>query len=69
MSKIEECWVIQRDDERFLMRFELPNFCMFINKLRDAETFLNKKVALNFIERCGLQNCRPVKVEIRVVGE
>lgn len=69
MSKTEYAWVIQRDDDRFFIRFELPNFYMFSNKLCVAETFSNKEVTLNFIERYKLQNCRPVKVKIEIVGE
>ena len=69
MSKTEYVWVIQKDDGRFFARIELPDFYMFIHKLCNAGMFLNKEVALNFIERNGLQNCVPVKVKIEIVGE
>lgn len=64
MSKIEECWVIQRDDGMYCFNTlawvtKIYNACM-IETLEDCE-FVIKKM--------NLQNCRPVKVEIRVVGE
>ena len=76
MSKVEECWVIQRDDGKFYCGWEfdyhfktIPNFT---NKL--FEVILRKKVfvkldAIREIKGLNLQNCKPVKVEIRVVGE
>lgn len=69
MSKIEYAWVIQRDDERFYTRTELPKFYLFTSRLCDGETFFSKEVANSFIERNNLQNCRPVKVEIKIAGE
>lgn len=69
MSKIEECWVIQRDDGSFFARTEIYNFNVFCDELGNAEICSNKEVMENIIEKYNLQNCRPVKAEIRVVGE
>ena len=64
MSKTEYAWVIQRDDgmycfNTFAWSKKICNACM-IETLEDCELAIKKM---------NLQNCRPVKVEIRVVGE
>lgn len=69
MSKTEYAWVIRRDDGSFFARTEIYNFNVFCDELGNAEICLNKEVMENIIEKYNLQNCVPVKVEIRVVGE
>ena len=69
MSKTEYAWVILRDDGSFFARTEIYNFNVFCNELGNAEMCSNKEIMQNIIEKYNLQNCRPVKVEIRVVGE
>lgn len=69
MSKTEYAWVIQRDDGMFFARTEMYKFYVFCNELGNAEMCSNKEVMENIIEKYNLQNCKPVKVEIRVVGE
>lgn len=64
MSKIEECYVIQRDDGKYCFNTfawskKICNACM-IETLEDCELA---------IKEMNLQNCHPVKVELRVVGE
>lgn len=69
MSKTEYAWVIQRDDGSFFARTEIYNFNIFCNELGNAEICSSKEIMQNIIEKQHLQNCTPVKVEIRVVGE
>ena len=63
MSKTEYAWVIQKKDGKFCVDTfvwceKLWNACMF-EKLEDCN-----------IAICQMQyECKPVKVEIRVVGE
>ncbi len=68
MNKIEQCWVIQRDDGKFMMSrpYEIARFS---SKIAYSEFCLEKQSAEDFIRRFNLQNCRPVKVKIEVVGE
>ena len=73
MSKIEECWVIQRDDGEYFTFSEfnydgIPQGIFFTKYIRFA--YLEVKELLDhYIKRLDLQDCKPVKVEIRVVGE
>ena len=78
MSKIEECWVIQRKDGYFYYGYTFmskypydtkPIFTKNINKAFLDYAFWNKFGCEREIKKMQLQNCRPVKVEIRVVGE
>lgn len=76
MSKVEEFWIIKRDDGAFYRGWQfdyhykaIPNFT---NKL--FEVILRKKVfnrldAIREIKGLNLKNCRPVKVKIEIVGE
>ena len=68
MSKTEYGWVIQRFDGLFMMScpYEIARFS---SKIAYSEFCLEKQSAEDFIRRFNLQNCRPVKCEIRVVGE
>ena len=64
MSKTEYAWVIQRDDGKFFYDIDIvddysPYFCGRFKARKDAQIYINK----------FLQNCRPVKCEIRVIGE
>ena len=75
MSKTE-IWVIQRNDGLFYYGYELavmeftlkPNFTRDINKCFQARQFGTKHWAEVEIRCSGLQNCRPVKVKISIVG-
>lgn len=79
MSKIEECWVIQRDDGMFFNGFDdfdNEEFCDNpLISLFNLSIFLIYKIPTK--EMCeeiikmffNLKDCKPVKVEIRVVGE
>ena len=76
MSKIEECWVIQRDDgsryfdcqdSYFSDFYGIDEWTQFYDK--NISLYKSKDVAMQIIKNQNLQNCRPVKVEIRVVGE
>lgn len=63
MNKIEECWVIQRDDGMYCVNTfawceKLCNACIF-------ETLEDCNYAIYQMK----YDCKPVKVEIRVVGE
>lgn len=77
-NKVEECWVIQRDDGKFFDCFDIggnEEFCdSFIRSIQDTIGFFKfniptKEMCEQAIKTHYLQNCRPVKVEIRVVGE
>ena len=76
MSKIEECWVIQRDDgsryfdcqdSYFSDFYGIDEWTQFYDK--NISLYKSKDVAMQIIKNQNLQNCHPVKVEIRVVGE
>ena len=69
MSKIEEYWIIQRDDGMYFSRIEIPNICVFDDLITNADRYDYEKTVKYLIEALRLQNCHPVKVEIRVVGE
>lgn len=74
----EECWVIQRDDGKYFDYIDMggkTHFCNDISSSFDFSVNLYKqdnksKYSIEEkIRNLNLQNCRPVKVEIRVVGE
>ena len=75
MSKTD-LYVIQRDDGMFYYDYEIadmgfstkPKFTGDINKCFQLQ-FGTKHWAETEIRCMELQNCRPVKVEIRVIGE
>lgn len=69
MSKIEECWVIQRDDGMYAEYLPISDIFVFNVYIRYALFHSNEDEAIDSIKTYHLQNCRPVKVEIRVVGE
>lgn len=68
MSKIEECWVIQRDDGMYV-NFEDNDDLTWYEKVWQASMTWSKSRAEHDIDLWQLENCHPVKVEIRVVGE
>lgn len=76
MSKTE-LYVIQRDDGMFYYDYELevmnviskPKFTKDINKCFQTRQFGTKHWAEVEIRCMELQNCRPVKVKIQIVGE
>ena len=67
MSKTEYAWVIQRDDGKFYADTSLGKH-IFTDKILLAykDTFEWTKYHIELFE---LQNCHPVKVEIKVIGE
>ena len=78
MSKTEYAWVIQRDDGYFYYDYEFtkkypyekkPRFAKDINKVFLNYNFWNKFGCEREIKEMQLQNCRPVKVKIEIVGE
>lgn len=73
-NKIEECWVIQRDDGMFWNCRDSGNYeTYFVKDIAHAFLFTKECIKNQPIEKLiefrRLQNCKPVKVEIRVVGE
>ena len=64
MSKTEYAWVIQRDDGMYCVNtFALSRKICYASQL---ETLQECELA---IKEMNLQNSKPVKIEIRVVGE
>lgn len=77
MKKVEECWVIQKDDgsryfdcddSHYNGFFGADEFTMF-DENKSITFYKSKQKAQEKIDWYFLQNCRPVKCEIRVVGE
>lgn len=68
MSKTEYAWVIQRDDGKFFSKTEHPIFYVFCN-LGNSEISSSKEIMQYIIKKYNLQNCRPVRIKIEIVGE
>ena len=68
MRKTEYAWVIQRDDGMYV-NLEDNDDLTWYKKAWQASMTWSKSRAEHDIDLWQLQNCRPVKVEIRVVGE
>ena len=68
MSKTEYAWVIQRDDGKFINFMDNDDLTWYEHTWQATMTW-SKHQAEKDIILWKLQNCRPVKVEIRVVGE
>lgn len=75
MSKIEKCWVIQRDDRKLFCDIDIeengykPYFTEHIEHcISNHSTFRTKELAQSYINKF-LQNCRPVRIKIEIVGE
>lgn len=76
MSKTEYAWVIQREDGKFwnCSNSSTENFASyFVDDIAHAFLFTKEYIKNQPIEELiefkRLQNCKPVKIEIRVVGE
>ena len=78
MSKTEYAWVIQRDDGMYFCGWDLKNTACFTENIYRAIcntwSFFEFSPATERSCRIGiakhnLQNCRPVKVKIEIVGE
>ena len=76
MSKTEYVWVIQRDDGKFwnCSSSSADNFASyFVDDIAHAflftKEYIKNQPIKELIEFRRLQNCHPVKVEIKVVGE
>lgn len=75
MSKAEYAWVIQRDDGMLFCDIDItengykPYFTKYIEHcINNHSLFRTKELAQDYINRF-LQNCRPHKVKIEIVGE
>lgn len=70
MSKTE-IWVIQRDDGKVFAGLNSKDIAIFCYdfEFNYLDYVYTKKECESIIKFYNLQNCRPVKVEIRVVGE
>lgn len=64
MSKTEYAWIIQRDDGMYcVITFAWSRKICYASQL---ETLQECELA---IKEMNLQNCKPVKVRIEIVGE
>ena len=68
MSKTEYAWVIQRDDGKYVNFMDNEDLTWY-EHIWQATMNWSKYQAEKDIVLWKLQNCRPVKVEIRVVGD
>lgn len=71
---VENAWVIQRDDGMFYCGFDFGKYCYvkehFTKSLEKAilkKCVYSEKNAYYEIKQMALKNCKPVKVEIKVV--
>lgn len=67
MNNIEYAWVIQRDDGKFFKGLSINGGFVFINSVRQAFMYCCDYLAKEEIEFSKLDNCKVVKVEIKVV--
>lgn len=67
-SKIEECWVIQRDDGMYVNFEDNEDLTWYENAWQASMTW-SKGRAQHDIDLWGLKNCKPIKIEIKIVGE
>ena len=67
MSEVEFGWVIRRDDGKFIDRHDLD----FTNNLYETWIYAEDKkwMVEEDIRSLELQNCKPVKIEMRVVED
>ena len=61
-------WVIQRNDGTFAEYDGFLDVWLF-GFIRNADMFSEKDIAQYNINKYHLQNCKLIKVEIRVIGE
>ena len=76
MSEVEFCWVIRRDDGMFYCGWDFYNtifikehFTKSLAKAVLKKCVFSEKNAHWEIKQMDLKNCRPVKIEMRVVEE
>lgn len=76
MSKTEYAWVIQRDDGMFFAGWNFDRngevkeyFTFSLEKAILSKQVFYKTNAMKGIKQMTLKNCKPIKIEIRVVGE
>lgn len=69
MNKVEQCWVIQRGNDLYAMYIPSNDTFVFNTFIQLALFHTSKDEAVDSIKTYHLQNCKPVKVELRVVGE
>lgn len=69
MNDIIEGWVIQRDDGKFFKGLSINGGFVFINSVRQAFMYCCDYLAKEEIKFNKLENCKVVKVEIRVVAD
>ena len=71
----EYAWVIQRDDGKFWNCAGRDNNfeTYFVDNIAQSRLFTEEYIKMQTIEELiefrGLENCKPVKVEIKVVEE
>lgn len=68
MSKTEYAWVIQRDDGKYVNFMDNEDLTWYEHIWQATMTW-SKSRAEHDIDLGQLQNCHPVKVEIRVIEE
>ena len=68
MSKTEYAWVIQRDDGKYVNFMDNEDLTWYEHTWQATMTW-SKHQAEKDIILLKLQNCRPVKVKIEIVGE
>ena len=68
MSKTKYAWVIQRDDGMYVNFMDNDDLTWYEHTWQATMTW-SKHQAEKDIILWNLQNCHPIKVEIRVVGE
>lgn len=65
MSEVEYAWVIQRDDGKFFNSLSIGHFADLVY----ADIYECEGMALSNVNLYNLQDCKPVKIEIKVVEE
>ena len=67
--EVEKGWMVRRDDGMFFAMEDYKGCAVFCDNFNIFNGVMNtKKECKNIIKFYNLQNCKPVKVEIRVVG-
>ena len=67
MNSITEAWVIQRKDGKFAYYSMFSRQYEFSTRIVGANFFSYESSAIDNICMSKLQDCKPVKVEIKVV--
>lgn len=63
MSEVEFCWVIRRDDGKFFNSLSIGHFAELVY----ADIYECEGMALSNVNLYKLQDCKVVKIEMRVV--